>query len=657
MQYNKNLPHNKPILNLFFEIFCTALKMRILLSIFLLFGIVFIPATSRAQTPPDTTAIKKITLDEVVVQNERFDIPFALSNRDIAIIDAKTIQNLPVYSVPELLAFVAGVDIRQRGPWGGQADISINGGSFDQTLILLNGTKIIDPQTGHLMMNLPVSPAAIERIEVIKGAAASAYGINAINGAINIITKMPDDNYFSVGTIAGSSFARDSSNNKLYGAAKINIAAGFGSKKVRHFAAFSTNQSSGYRYNTAMNNNKLFYQNRIELPESNHLSFTGGFISNEFGSNGFYSPPGDIESKETVRTGLLSGTGKFQMTDNWNLRPELSYRYNNDHYIFVRQNPAIYENIHHSHVINANLDNTISTKIGIIGIGAEFRSEILRSNSLGHNHRENIGLFIEYGQTFTDNFIFNTGTYINYSKYFGWHVLPSVDLGLKITNGWHLFTNVGTGARVPTYTDWYYNGPDNIGNSALIPEQAFYTESGVKFAGNQLNASGSFFYQYTRNFIDWVKNDMNAPWQPQNYQNVKTPGINFDANYFFTPPSFNNHFSVIAGLSYTHLAPKLLAPEGQSFSYSHYALENLSDQFIFHINLNYKKHLTITPTLRYEERVNYKDYVLLDFKIEERISAFKIDLKMNNLLDTTYIETGSVPLPGRWFGLGLHYNI
>lgn len=624
------------------------------------FGLLFLISTSSkttAQAQKDSTDVKKITLDEVVVKNERFDIPFALSNRDVTVIDAQTIQNLPVNSVPELLAYVSGVDIRQRSPWGGQADISINGGGFDQTLVLLNGTKIIDPQTGHLMMNLPVSSAAIERIEVIKGSAASAYGINAINGAINIITKMPENNSFSIGSITGSSFARDSSNNKLYGATTLNITAGFTSEKTQHLTAFSTNQSSGHRYNTAMNNNKIYYQNRIELPQNNYLSFSSGFISNEFGSNGFYAPPGDVESKETVKTGLFSGMGKFQISDNWSLRPELSYRYNNDHYIFVRQDPSLYENIHYSHVLNANIDNTISTKFGIIGLGAEFRSEILRSNSLGRHHRENIGFFVEYGQTFGSNIIFNTGAYFNYSKYFGWHALPSVDLGLRLTENWQLFTNIGTGARVPTYTDWYYNGPENIGNSSLIPEQAFYTEGGVKFAGNRLNASGSFFYQYTRNFIDWVKNDMNAPWQPHNYQNVKTPGLTFDANYHFVRQNFSNNFNIMAGVSYTRLAPKLLAPEGQNFSYSHYALENLKDQFIFHFNLNYKKHLTLTPTLRYEKRVNYKDYTLIDFKIEEQINAFKIDFKMNNLLDTTYIETGSVPLPGRWFSLGLNYSI
>src|SRR5690606_15190860 len=130
---------------------------------------------------------------------------FSEQNRNVTILDRKVIESLPVNSVNELLAYVAGIDVRQRGPQGTQADISINGGSFDQTLVLLNGVKMTDPQSGHNMMNLPVSLEAVARIEILKGAAASVYGINAINGAINIITRQPEGTGVTANVYAGSS--------------------------------------------------------------------------------------------------------------------------------------------------------------------------------------------------------------------------------------------------------------------------------------------------------------------------------------------------------------------------------------------------------------------------------------------------------------------
>ena len=61
-------------------------------------------------------------------------------------------------NVADLLQQVAGVDIRRRGTGGGQSDLYIRGGGFDQTLLLIDGIKMDDAQTGHHTMNavLPV---------------------------------------------------------------------------------------------------------------------------------------------------------------------------------------------------------------------------------------------------------------------------------------------------------------------------------------------------------------------------------------------------------------------------------------------------------------------------------------------------------------------
>ena len=68
------------------------------------------------------------------------------------------------------------VDIRQRGGQGVQSDISIRGGTFEQVLVMLNGIKMNDPQTGHHTMDIPISLEQIERIEVITGGASRIFG-------------------------------------------------------------------------------------------------------------------------------------------------------------------------------------------------------------------------------------------------------------------------------------------------------------------------------------------------------------------------------------------------------------------------------------------------------------------------------------------------
>ncbi|RZK67357.1 MAG: TonB-dependent receptor, partial [Pedobacter sp.] len=145
-------------------------------------------------------------LKEIVISENRLQTPFSKQARNIQLITKEQIAEMPVKSINEVLSFIAGADVRQRGPFGTQADISIDGGSFEQTLILLNGVKISDVQTAHHSMNIPVPLSAIERIEVLKGPAARVYGINALTGAINIVTKTSKQSAIDVNVQAGSSF-------------------------------------------------------------------------------------------------------------------------------------------------------------------------------------------------------------------------------------------------------------------------------------------------------------------------------------------------------------------------------------------------------------------------------------------------------------------
>jgi len=105
-----------------------------------------------------------IITEEVVVSENRLQIPFSDASRSITIIDREQLDIINPQSVNEALQYVGGLDIRQRGVHGVQADLSIRGGTFEQALVLINGIKMLDPQTGHHMLNLPITVEDIERI-------------------------------------------------------------------------------------------------------------------------------------------------------------------------------------------------------------------------------------------------------------------------------------------------------------------------------------------------------------------------------------------------------------------------------------------------------------------------------------------------------------
>ena len=129
----------------------------------------------------------KKNIEEVTITSNR-----SMYNEEFKIIhtiDAQEIKSSANQTIADILEFAINIDNRERGGQGVQSDISIRGGTFEQTLILLNGIKLNDPQTGHHNLNIPISPEIIERIEVSTGGASRIYGNYAYCGIINIITK------------------------------------------------------------------------------------------------------------------------------------------------------------------------------------------------------------------------------------------------------------------------------------------------------------------------------------------------------------------------------------------------------------------------------------------------------------------------------------
>lgn len=142
---------------------------------------------AQTETRKDTTQ-----LPEVIISANRVQLKLKDSDRIVNVITHQQIKNLPVQSIADVLGYVAGVDIQQRGPLGVQADVSLRGATFNQTQILINGIMVNDAQTGHHNLDIPLQLEDIERIEVLKGPASKVFGQNAFAGAINIITKVDD---------------------------------------------------------------------------------------------------------------------------------------------------------------------------------------------------------------------------------------------------------------------------------------------------------------------------------------------------------------------------------------------------------------------------------------------------------------------------------
>ena len=142
-------------------------------------------------------------LEELIINTER-PTPFQPLVRVVAVIQQAEIERAAVNNLPDLLRYLQGTDLRTRGGEGVQSDLNILGGTFDQTMVMINGVNFTDPQTGHHSLNLPVEISQIERIEILHGPGAWSEGSVAYAGAINIITKNPAKKGISLALTGGS---------------------------------------------------------------------------------------------------------------------------------------------------------------------------------------------------------------------------------------------------------------------------------------------------------------------------------------------------------------------------------------------------------------------------------------------------------------------
>lgn len=630
--------------------------------LFLLFAVVFIKTNgyaSTVNTPVNTSDSDSLSvgLKEVVITENRLTNTYAKQNRNIRIVDQQQIKSLPARSLNELLGHIAGVDLRQRGPFGLQADISIDGGSFEQTLILVDGVKMLDAQTAHHGLNLPIPLESIERIEVIRGPAARVYGINSLTGAINIVTKNTHESSVSVRTFAGSSFETDTSskNNNLFYNNGLQASLALATKHAGHHGiSVGRASGNGHRYNTAFRQHQVFYKGRVPVTGQAGLTMMGGYVNNDFGANGFYAAPGDKESQEMVKTGFAALAYHMQLSDRFSLTPRLSYRHTKDDYQYFRHDLDRARSQHSGYSLTPEINASWQTGLGDLGLGLEMRQERIHSSNIGDHQRNNYGAYAEFKTDFHELLSVNAGTYFNYNSDYGWQVFPGIDLGLRLTENLKWTAHTGTGQRIPSFTDLYLDQrPGNIGNPLIRPEEAWHMETGLKYADRRVYAQANYFYRNINNFIDWVHPAGGTPpYQPLNFDHNRVHGLSVSADYWLSSPDRAGQWRT--GLQYTYLRPSYSLGEAGMYQ-SKYSTEILRQQLTGQVFFRYGG-FSMTATARFQERMSYKSYVLADLRIARQFSHFGTYLDLQNLLDVSYIEAAAVPMPGRWVSLGVDFH-
>lgn len=586
-----------------------------------------------SQVPAQT---EESEISEVVVLGRFLNLPVNKISENITVIQKAEITKSPAATVEELLAQITGFDIRRRGGNGVQADISLRGSSFEQVLILVNGVRMNDSQTGHNSMSIPFDLASVEKIEVIKGPAARRFGQNAYGGVVNIVTKPSAVDVATV-SASGGDFATHT----------LGLGVHLGTENLAHFVQLTSAGSEGYRYNTDYKINNIFYQNEFSISTVN-FRFQAGVQEKKFGANGFYATASAADQYEETQASVISVSADNRW-DRWTLNSNVYWRRGQDIYEYVRGKPEIYRNIHIGNNLGVEINSARSSAFGTTGFGVELRKEFLASNNLGMRGRFITQIFFEHHFSFLSDRL-NISPGISWSNYGdeGNFYYPGVDVGYELHQNHKLYGNVAKVSRIPTFTDLYYQSITETGNPNLQPEHAISAEIGYQYLKNGLEVKAAGFLRDSDNSIDWVKASENEIWRAENIGAILTQGIEIELKQRL------NSFMKSYSLGYTYLENKIAKPQNLL---SRYVMENLRHQLVLKLENQLYKGLSAQWVYRYNERVSSGKYQLLDLKLNYQYSNLHLFLLINNLTATVYTETFGVPMPGRWFQLGFNYRI
>lgn len=619
-------------------------------------------STQRTSTTKTPDGRKEYVLpDRVIVTGSRLPNDGANPRHTVQVVSRPDIERSTARSVEELLENIAGVDIRQRGQFGVQADVSIRGGTFEQTLLLIDGVKMIDPQTGHHNFNIPLTLDDIERVEVLKGPGSRQYGPNAFNGAINIITRKHKETFARVQLMGGENALWEAS---LSGGLPVQLSSG---ASLNNRFSVMRRRSDGYRLNTDFDITTVSGAVQFAAQEHFSLEATANYVEKKFGANSFYSLRFPTQYEET-RTLLTTLTAKADV--GVPITATAYWRRNNDNFVLRRENPAFYQNLHASNTYGAEAQTVITSTLGATAVGGEAAADMLESTNLGNRQRTRLSIFAEHQWKPVQNVTVELGATALWNSDWGWNVSPGVDIGWQATDNLRLYGSAGQSFRVPTYTELFYRDPSNIGDSTLKPEQAWTFELGGVVREGSIEARVALFRRNATQLIDYVRSVQDpatAPWRARNISTGVTNGADIQLTWFA-----NRIVSVLERVqaTYTYLDPTFSTEPGLQSSY---VLQQLRHQAALTADILLFGGLRNQWRVRYEQRlgasafltdapaqsprVGSSDFVFVDTRLAWNGGAWEVFAEATNLGNTLAIDFNGLPLPGRWLRAGAAVNV
>jgi iron complex outermembrane receptor protein len=556
--------------------------------------------------------------------------PVAIEESDRAIYrqEIRGDQTLVSNSLVDFLNRDSSIDLRQRGGNNIQTDVSVRGSTFGQTLVLLNGLRLNDVQSGHHNMDVPVPIESLDRVEVLKGAGSTLYGSDAVGGVVNFITKTPEASEFRIRGAVGS-----------FGTNQERVSGTLVRDSFTQQLSFYRDFSTGFIPNRDYRN--------LALSSSTYFRTRAGTTSillahndKPFGAEQFY---GNYNSWERTKTMWASGQQSF----GDRTQASFAYRRHTDLFVLYRDRPEVFTNRHAAESYQGSFRRTEPLAANTrLAWGVEGWHDSIVSNNLGTHSRARGSGYAALDFRALHRFSLSLGAREEFYRSLRTQFVPSIAGGAWLTSNLKWRASASRAFRLPSFTDLYYHDPANVGSPDLRPESAWNYETGIDWnPSRRVRGELTLFHRRERDGIDYVRMSANDIWRATNFQRLHFTGVEASACVRLN----ENHR---LDFSYTGLHG---AQDALAGAFSKYTFNYPNHLGIAGLQSSLPRGLIARIRVGAVQRYARDPYAVVDAYVARARGMVRPFLQLTNLSDAVYQEIFGVAMPGRAALVGLEF--
>jgi outer membrane cobalamin receptor len=573
-----------------------------------------------------------IPLDTLRVSaSSRAAAEIATGTRGVEVIGAEEIRRSPARTVAELVQWAFGVDAMPRS--GANADVAVRGSSFEQVLVLVDGIRASDAQTGHFDLDLAVPLDQIERIEIVRGPGSALHGADAMGGVIQVVTRR------GRGTAARLEAGS-------FGTTNLSLSHTVDARGAHADLATDLQRSDGHRAGTDYESGIV--RLALSAPVAGRaLAADAAFAARNFGADRFYGP---YPSYEKTRSATASLTWRAAPTARLAIEPALSVRRHDDHFILRRENPAAYENEHWTLQAGGELLARYALAAGLRAAGGvEAYSDRLESERLGDRSESRGALLGEVVAGRVGRITGTAGLRLDWHEAFGTFWSPSLATAWWPARGLRVRGSLGRAFRTPTWTERYYKDPANVGDPDLAPERAWSGEVGFDaYPLSRVRLGAAGFVRAAEDLIDWAKpaGSPTTPWRTRNVEDATYRGLEAELA-----------LDDLLGIQWVARGSwlSLESSEAPGFT-SKYALRPMSEVVSLSADRVVLRGLTLGVRAQHARRLGEDAYARLDARAGYQLPLARLYVDLQNATDERYLDILGVDAAGRALLVGLAWS-